>query len=352
MNKHLRIAFVANLFTSVPPKHYGGIERDAYFLLKCLIKRGHKITLFASDDSTVPCRLISYGHRSSQSAAVELRNLFTIYYQLFKLRKDFDIIHCFGRLLYLLPLLPLNLVKVKTYACQMNLKKMSLANRLARGTLTFVACSNSFAQTGQGIGRWVTIYPCIDPKHYSYNPSPQGRYLLFLGRLDPIKGAHTAIDIAKSTNKQLKLAGNIGPPETNLEYFKQAIQPQIDGRQIQYVGPVDDHQKNDLIGNASALLFPIEWEEPSGLVMLEAMACGTPVIAFRRGAVPEILTDGVNGFICNSKQEMISAVERLYEIDRQQCRRTVEMRFSDERAALEFEKLYMQLLGINNKDSE
>lgn len=348
--KKLNIAIIADLIERIPPNYYGGAERVVYLLLKYLMKRGHDVTLFASDDSSVSCRLIPFGHRRSQSAPQNLLNLLTLYYQLLKMRKNFDVINCFGRLLYLLPLLPLNIIKVQTYACPINFKKISIANRLAKGSLTFVACSNSCAKGGFGMGRWVTIYNGIDLEHYRCNPNPQGKYLLFLGRLDPVKGAHTAIEVAKSTNQQLKLAGTIEPPfEKNFEYFKQVIQPQIDGRQIQYIGPVDDCQKNELLGEASALLFPIEWEEPFGLVMIEAMACGTPVIAFRRGAVPEILSDGLNGFICNSKQEMILAVSKVKEIDRQQCRRTVEMRFSAERVALDYEKLYMQLLGIETE---
>ncbi len=343
--KKLRIAIIADVMESIPPKYYGGIERLVYLLLKYLIKRGHEVTLFASDDSVVPCQLIPFGHRRSQSVLIELRNLFTLYYQLLRLRKDFDVVHCYGRTLYLLPLLPLNLVKVQSYECPINPKKVNIANRLAKNTLTFVACSNSCAQGGFGIGQWVTIYEGVDLEDYSYNPSPQGRYLLFLGRLYRIKGVHTAIDVACATNKQLKLAGTIAPSGPEFAYFKQEIEPRIDGKQIQYVGPVDDCQKNELLGNASALLFPIEWEEPFGRVMIEAMACGTPVIAFRRGAVPEVLTDEINGFICNSKEEMISAVGRIHEIDRQQCRRTVETRFSGERVALDCEKLYMQLLG-------
>ncbi len=329
----MRIALVANPDISIPPQHYGGIERRVYSLIKYLMQRGHEVTLFASGDSTAPCRLIP------------LQNLLTLYYQLFKLRNDFDLIHCFGRLLYLLPLLPSSIVKIQDYACPLNLKKINIANRLSKGTLTFVACSKSCARRGSTIGKWVVIYNGIDIENYNYNPRPSGRYLAFLGRFDGIKGAHTAIEVAKATNKQLKLAGTIGSFGNNIKYFKQVIQPQIDGKQIQYVGSVDDCQKNKLLGEASALLFPIEWEEPFGLVMVEAMACGTPVIAFRRGAVPEILTDGLNGFICNSKEEMILAVSRVNEIDRKECRKTVEMRFTSEKAALEYEQLYMQLLN-------
>lgn len=329
----LRIAFISNPGIPVPPKHYGGIERFVWILLKALIERGHEITLFASYDSSVPCRLIPF------------KNLFTLYSRLLRMRKEFDIINSFGRLLYLLPVIPLNSIKVQSCACPINPKKVRIVNKLAKGTLTFVASSNSCAQRLTDIGRWTTIYYAVDTEQYSYNPHPNEGHLLFLGRISRIKGAHTAIDIAKAVNLPLKLAGNIDVPASGLRYFKEVIQPQIDGRQVQYVGPVDDYQKNKLLSEASALLFPIEWEEPFGLVMIEALPCGTPVIAFRRGAVPEILTEGLNGFICDSREEMISAVGKVNQIDRAQCRKTVEMRFSAEKAALEYEELYMQLLN-------
>ena len=342
----LRIAIIADLMERIPPKYYGGVERVVYLLLKYLIKRGHEVTLFASDDSLVSCRLIPFGHRSGNSASGDLRNLFTLYRQLLKLRKEFDIIQCFGRTLYLLPLLPLNLIKVQSYGCPTILKKINRANRLAKGTLAFVACSNSCARERLDAGRWTIIYHGVELEEYKYNANPDGKYLVFLGRLCRIKGVHTAIDAAKAVNQQLKIAGTVASSGADLEYFKNEVEPRIDGKQIQYIGPVDDRQKSELLAQASALLFPIEWEEPFGLVMIEAMACGTPVIAFRRGAVPEIVTDGINGFICNSKSEMISALSKVSQISREQCRKTVETRFSAEKAALEYEKLYMRLLGL------
>ncbi|HAH20018.1 MAG TPA: glycosyl transferase, partial [Candidatus Omnitrophica bacterium] len=139
------------------------------------------------------------------------------------------------------------------------------------------------------------MYHGVELEEYKYNANPDGKYLVFLGRLCRIKGVHTAIDAAKAVNQQLKIAGTVASSGADLEYFKNEVEPRIDGKQIQYIGPVDDRQKSELLAQASALLFPIEWEEPFGLVMIEAMACGTPVIAFRRGAVPEIVTDGING---------------------------------------------------------
>jgi glycosyltransferase involved in cell wall biosynthesis len=341
----LRIAIVADIMYPIPPQHYGGIERAVYLLIKYLLKRGHKVTLFASDDSKVPCQLIPFGHRRSRWIPVELGNLFTLYYRLLQLRNNFDIIHCFGRLLYLLPLMPTDSVKIQSYACPLNRKKIIIANKLAGGTLTFVACSNFCAQGGVGIGRWVTIYNGVDLGQYRFNANPKAGYLVFLGRLHRIKGAHTAIEVAKAANKELILVGNIASCGPELNYFKQEIEPRIDGRQIRYIGQVYDYQKVELLGEASALLFPIEWEEPFGAVMIEAMSCGTPVIAFNKGAVPEVISEGINGFICKSKQEMILAVSQLDKIDRRDCRKTVEMRFSAENVALEFEKLYIELLG-------
>lgn len=320
-----------------------------------LLERGHQVTLFASDDSSAPCRLVPFGHRRSGSVLVELRQLFTLFYHLVRHRGDFDVVHCFGRLMYLLPLLPLRMPKIQSYGfLEIDRRRLQVADRLARGTLVLTACSNSCAalcaaRAEKNVGRWKVVYNGVPLRKYHFSGEyRENSYLVFLGRLEPIKGAHTAIAVARATGKRLIIAGTIAG-EDNLDYFKRDIEPEIDGDQIQYIGPVDDRQKNDLLGGALALLFPIEWEEPFGLVMIEAMACGTPVIGFRRGAVPEIVTDGVDGFVCASVQEMVSAVHRLSEIDRAACRKKVESCFSEAVVLSAYEKLYKQLLGIDRE---
>lgn len=220
-----------------------------------------------------------------------------------------------------------------------------MMNRLAHGTLTFTACSRSCARGGEGIGRWEVIHNAIRPEQYDYQPTSRGdSYLVFLGRVDRIKGAHTAIEVAKRTGKRLVIAGNVAPSGENAQYFREIIQPHLDGTTVSYIGPVDDRAKNKILGGAEALLFPIEWEEPFGIVMVEAMACGTPVIAFRRGAVPEVVTDGHDGFACDTIDEMADAVRRLGDIDRRACRQTVDVRFSQKVMAGQYLDLYKKIL--------
>jgi glycosyltransferase involved in cell wall biosynthesis len=185
------------------------------------------------------------------------------------------------------------------------------------------------------------IHNGVPAGQYSFRESvAEDAPLLFLGRLERIKGAHTAIEVARQTGRELVVAGNVVDTAEGQRYYKQELVPHIDGSQIRYVGPVDDAQKNELLGACSALLMPLEWDEPFGIVMAEALACGTPVIAFRRGAVPEIVEHEVNGIICRDEGEMVDAVRRVGELDRGACRRSFEMRFSDRVIVSQYENLY------------
>jgi glycosyltransferase involved in cell wall biosynthesis len=166
---------------------------------------------------------------------------------------------------------------------------------------------------------------------------------VYLGLLAKGKGVHTAIAVARATNCSLKIAGTANTPEGRA-YFQSDIQPYLDRHLVEYIGEVDDRQKNELLGGAKALLFPVEWEEAFGFVMVESLACGTPVIGLNRCAVPEVVTHGVNGFICNSLEDMIEAVRHISEIDRAVCRETVETRFSHRVVAAQYEKLYYKML--------
>ncbi len=348
-HRKLRIAMIMDIMAPVPPKTYGGIERVVDFMVQGLVERGHEVTLFASDDSEVPCRLIPFGHRRSKQIWIEILNTTRLYARLIGMCKEFDVVHCFGRMLYLLPLLPLRIPKVQTYMCPLTAWKMKVAERLSRGSLTFVGCSRSVAINGAGIGKWHVIPNGVSLGKYRFDSAQkQEGFLLFLGRFNPVKGAHTAIRVAKKAGRRLKLAGTIAQDEIEPAYFKREIAPHIDGRQIEYIGPVDDLQKNELMGKADALLFPIEWDEPMAVVMVEALACGLPVIAFNRGSIPEVLSNGVDGFICSSEAEMVSAIGRTGEIQRAQCRRTAENRFSSDQVVEQYEHLYYQVVFGEN----
>jgi len=218
-------------------------------------------------------------------------------------------------------------------------------HRLSRGTLSFTACSRNCADSGGRLGNWHVIYNGVPLERYDFvDEVPEDAPLVFLGRLERCKGPHHAVAVARQTGRRLVLAGNAPTQGEEAEYCRTHVLAHCDGRQIEYVGPVDDAGKNRLLGRAAALLFPIDWEEPFGIVMVEALACGTPVIAFPRGAVPEVLTDGLNGCLCRDADEMAAAVGRCRFLSRATCRQTVEQRFSAGVIVSQYESLYRSLL--------
>ncbi len=222
----------------------------------------------------------------------------------------------------------------------------SLGNRLSRGTLSFTGCSEHIAATGrQGGGQWKAIPNFIDPDKLAFVPEvASSAPLVFLSRIEPIKGCHTAIAIAKASGRRLLIAGNRVDSGSAEGYWDREIAPHLGKDGIEYVGTVDDAQKNALLGQAAAMVVPIEWEEPFGIVFAESLACGTPVIACPRGAVPEIVQDGVHGFHIGSVEEGVKAVQGLDQISRAACRRRVDERFTVQVVADEYLKLYRSMV--------
>jgi glycosyltransferase involved in cell wall biosynthesis len=219
-----------------------------------------------------------------------------------------------------------------------------LGRALAGGTLTLTACSRYCASTATA-GQWMVVPNGVPEETYAFRPTvKRDAPLVFLGRVERIKGAHTAIAVARRTGRQLVIAGNRAVDGEEREYFEREIAPHCDGRDIKYVGPVTDNDKNDLLGKAAALLFPVEWGEPFGIVMVEALACGTPVIAFSRGAVPEVIEDGTTGVLCDSVPEMMEAVSRIPTLERVRCRESFERRFSGRVIVGQYEFLYRNLV--------
>jgi glycosyltransferase involved in cell wall biosynthesis len=228
----------------------------------------------------------------------------------------------------LLPILNARVKKIMTYGRPVTTKGIRMINALPNRNLVFTACSNYCVSTGNVVGRWATVYNAIDFSQYDPNPAVNDDApLMFLGRLDKIKGAHTAIKIAKANGSKLFVAGNVPHTPDNLAYYKTEIEPLMDGGQIIFLGPLNDSEKNKYLRQSKALLFPIEWDEPFGMVMIEAMACGTPVIAYKRGSVPEIVKDGINGFIAKDEQDIQQKLSMLHTIDRNTCRKIAEKRF-------------------------
>jgi glycosyltransferase involved in cell wall biosynthesis len=251
----------------------------------------------------------------------------------------------------MLPILPLRrLAKIQSYQRDVPWTSAGRAARLAGPSLVFTGCSQGVYRDRPPApvqsGEWRTIPNPVDVSLYSptYSVAADAP-LMFLGRLDPIKGAHHAIAIARRAGRRLVLAGNRLTEGPDAGYFDAQIAPHVDGADVQYVGPVDDAQKNMLLGRAAALLMPIEWEEPFGIVMAEAFACGTPVIGFRRGSIPEVVREGVNGFVVSDVAHAAAAVRQLHRIDRDAVRRDCETRFSCDAIVDAYEQLYQEVLG-------
>lgn len=337
----MRIAITADPEIPVPPKLYGGTERTVDMLVRGLTAKGHRVTLFANADSKVPCELVPYPGKSSVSFADTVRNMRLVAGRV--AGGGFDLVHSYGRLAYMLPLLPKPLPKLMSYARPVSARSVTLGTLLSGGTLHFTACAKHLIRRVEKLGRWHVIYNMFPMSAYQFNASvPSDAPLVFLGRIEPVKGTHLAIEIAGKSARRLVIAGNV--PAEHRPYFDRKIAPHFSPGKVDYVGPVDDAQKNELLRNAAALLMPILWEEPFGIVMAEALACGTPVIGLRRGSVPEIVEEGKNGFICDDVEAMAAAVGRLGSVDRAACRRIAETRFSDRVIVDAYEDLYRELL--------
>jgi glycosyltransferase involved in cell wall biosynthesis len=252
-----------------------------------------------------------------------------------------DVLHSFLRLLYMLPMMRSKLPKIMSYGRDPTPRTMRLGAMLAKGSLIFTGCSEYICRRGRRAGGdWRAIYNFIDLDLYQFQPKrASDAPLVFLSRVERIKGAHTAIAVARRTGRRLIIAGNHADSGPELEYWRQQIEPQLGGA-IEYVGPVDDVQKNAVLGQAAALIVPIEWEEPFGLVFAEAMACGTPVISCPRGGLPEIVRSGIDGYLINSIEEACDAVARIESVDRAICRKRVEQHFSVPIIVDEYERLY------------
>lgn len=331
----MNIAIIADPFIPVPPQFYGGIERVIDLLITQLVKNGHQVTLFAHKESTVNCRLVPI--KQGKSAWQTLQNIYTITNTLHK--QKFDVVHSFGRLVNLLPVMPTALLKLMSYQREPTLSQIKKAIFLSRkGTMAFTSCSNYINNQIVPVAPAYTVYNCVDIDKYSFietiNPDSP---LVFLGRIEYIKGTHTAIEIARRTGRKLVIAGNVDNDQQG--YFNKQIKPFL-GDQISYIGPVNDGQKKALLQKASALLMPIHWNEPFGIVMIEAMACGTPVIGFRRGAVGEVVEHAQTGFVGDTIDQLEEFVCLIETIDRSKVRQRVEEMFSSAIITSQYVSIY------------
>lgn len=311
----------------VPPPLYGGHERLVAMFIEEYTKLGHEVTLLAGPESVAE-RVKHFGENDLERSGFQrFSELVQAWCYLLKNKKQFALVHNFGRLLYLLPILNSPVKKIMTYGRDVTGASIENINRLPNKNLIFTACSNYCVSTGNVAGSWRTVYNAIDFSKYKFtNKVEDDAPLMFLGRVEQIKGVHNAIEAALATNSKLLIAGNIA--KEHISYFKTRIEPFLDDAQIKFLGPLNDEQKSGYLSQSRALLFPIEWDEPFGMVMVEAMACGTPVLAFKRGSVPEVIEDGINGYKVNGLPEMIEKIKQMGSIDRLGCMEYAKSRFA------------------------
>lgn len=342
MSEHLRIALTADPELPVPPIHYGGIERIVDMLARGLASRGHEVTVFAHADSVTAGRLFAWPGRESRSMLNSFCNAATLACHV--LAEPFDLVHSFSRAGYLAPILPLPIPKLMTYQRQINPRSVRLGQALSRGTLWFSAISRWMMRGVEAFGTWRLVFNGVPLETFEFRPAVrQNAPFVFLGRVEQIKGPHLAIEIARRANLPLVIAGNI--PSEHHEWFQVNIAPHLDGQHVVFKGTVNDIEKNELLGCARALLMPVLWDEPFGIVMAEAMACGTPVLGLSRGAVPEVVEHGVTGFVADDVDGLVAAAGRLNEINRAACRARVERLFSDASVVDAYLAVYSEMLA-------
>src|SRR5712672_1130776 len=335
----MRIAQMAPLAESVPPKLYGGTERVVAWLIDELVNLGHEVTLFASGDSKTSAQLHAVWPRAlrlgrprtdpmvAQAALLEA---------VARHATEFDVIHTHIDWLQLPLLSRLGVPFLTTCHGRMDLPGFGdVVSRFPEAPFVSIS-DNQRAPLPEA--NWIgTAYHGLPPD--LFQPTFEaGSYLAFLGRLTAEKGPEAAIRIAQAAGMPLRIAAKV--PRGERSYFKEQLEPQIDGKQVQLTGEVNDEAKQQFLAGAAALLFPIDWPEPFGLVMIEAMACGTPVIAFRSGSVPEVIDDGITGLVVDGETEAIQAVSRVGALDRRQVRARFEQRFTARRMAEEYVRHY------------
>ncbi len=340
----VRIAQVSPLYESVPPHCYGGTERVVSYLTEELVRQGHDVTLFASGDSMTEAELIAPCPRSlrlDDTCVDQLAHHIVMLEQVFQHSDRFDLIHFHIDYLHF----PLSRYHGRPHLTTMH-GRLDIPDLqpLYREFPDQPLVSISDAQRRPlPRANWLdTVYHGLPTDLYAFREEA-GTYLAFLGRVSPEKRVDRAIRIAERTGIHLKIAAKVDPRDE--EYFKAAIKPLLRsaGPLVDFIGEIGASQKTEFLQNARALLFPIDWPEPFGLVMIEAMACGTPVIAFRNGSVPEVLDDGVTGYVVDTIEQAVQAVERIPELSRKKCRSVFEERFTAERMTRDYLAIYRRL---------
>jgi glycosyltransferase involved in cell wall biosynthesis len=337
----MRIAQVAPLIEAVPPKLYGGTERVVAYLTDALVELGHDVTLFASGDSQTKARLAPAWPRALRLDPAVKDHFAPLFMQLESVARrahEFDVIHCHLDY-FAYPLLRLlGVPSVTTLHGRLDLPELPALYSMFKET-PVISISDAQREPLPQANYAATIYHGL-PQHL-LRMGPGGDYLAFLGRISPEKAPDAAIRIAAQAGMPLKIAAKVD--KADAEYFKTTIEPLLKGADVEFIGEISEHQKSEFLGNAAALLFPIAWREPFGLVMIESLACGTPVVAFNNGSVPEVLENGLTGFIVNSEREAVAALCGIRNLDRARVRAEFERRFTARHMAQNYVKMYTRL---------
>jgi len=347
----MKIAQVAPLYESVPPKYYGGTERVVSYLTEELVRQGHDVTLFASGDSETKARLIAACRSSlrlDNHCQNQMAHHFVMLERLFQHAAEFDIVHFHIDYLHF----PLSRRELITHVTTLH-GRLDIPDLVPLyqefQNMPVISISNGQREPLPWANWQATVYHGLPVDMYRFREKP-GNYLAFLGRVSPEKRVDRAIEIARRVGMPLKIAAKVDPVDR--DYFESVISPLLSNSPVEFVGEISDGEKDEFLGNAYALLFPIDWPEPFGLVMIEAMACGTPVIAYRGGAVPEIMEQGHTGFIVHGVEDAVEAVRDVAQLSRKRCREVFEERFTATRMAHDYVQQFERLIASNQEVSE
>jgi glycosyltransferase involved in cell wall biosynthesis len=346
----MKIAQIAPLWESVPPKLYGGTERIVSYLTEELVRLGHDVTLFASGDSVTSARLVAASPEALRLCTGIFNRdapLVMLIEKAFGSSDEFDILHSHLDFIGFPVARRSTAPVITTLHGRQDLAELEpLFREFAE--MPLVSISNAQRKPLPFANWQATVHHGLPRDLYTFHPGP-GKYLAFLGRISPEKRPDHAIEIAKRTGIPLRIAAKVDPADRN--YFEAEIEPLMSHPLVEYVGEITDEEKNDFLGEAYAMVAPYDWPEPFGLVLIEALACGTPVLAYRRGSIPEILDNGRTGLICETLDEMITAVTQIPTINRADCRQSFEDRFTVERMALDYVNVYHQLIGDPHEEA-
>jgi glycosyltransferase involved in cell wall biosynthesis len=339
----MKIAQVSPLYESVPPKLYGGTERVVHYLTEELVKMGHDVTLFATEDSDTSARLVSIcpaALRLSRNVIDPFAHHILMLERVLKEAHRFDIIHFHIDYIHFPSVRRMNTPTITTLHGRLDIPDIYPLYK-EFSDIPVVSISNDQRRPLPFANWQGTVYHGLPQELYApvYR---KGEYLAFLGRISPEKRPDLAIEIAIRAGIPLKIAAKVDKNDS--EYYEQKIKPLLKHPLVEFIGEIGEAEKNEFLGGAYALLFPIDWPEPFGLVMIEAMACGTPVIARRCGSVPEVMVDGVTGFVVDTVDEAVEALKKVEGLNRRKVRMVFEERFTSERMAQEYVRIYYKQL--------